>query len=427
MSADILSRLRAADPAAGMPPTTEGDRERLRRAIVSTPVDSQRRPSGEHARPRFVVVAVVVAVLILLTGGAVYAKTVLLAPSPSFRQTASGWRQLPLDAAWKAALAKGVVALSRRASLCPLALGDDGRTFFAELYSKSYYGVVRVDAATSRVTRIWRFPNVRSDQASDGTFDGRWLVWSERRGFDDPGICAVWSWDSRTGRVRKIEAHSHGSSREHWSGSAVAVRDGLATWLQPAGPGGLSDVHVLNLASGRDRVVHRGYVDDSFFVDGGLVVWSESTKRGGPTVMKAADARTGAPAAVPTSLAALRNAAAPATDGAAIAYSDPHWSSLWWSPSRNPVPTRLFTALKNNPIDNSIAVAGRYISFAVAPRAYLADAVSRRYVQISPGGWALLGKKSLVIVTPSDVKALHVVSDIVFVPLSSLPAMPVDQ
>lgn len=183
-------------------------------------------------------------------------------------------------------------------------------------------------------------------------------------------------------------------------------------------------MHVYGLVTGRDRVVQRGYVDDSFFVDGGLVVWSESATRGGPTSMRAAKARTGAPVAVPTSLAGLRNHAAPATDGEAIAFADSHWSSLWWSPSLTTAPARLFAARGDNPIDNSIQVAGRYISFAVAPRAYLADTVSRRYIEIAPGGWALLGDKSLVLETPSGVKALHGISDVIFLPLSSLPAMP---
>ena len=424
MSPDILARLRAADPATSMPSSTEDDRQRLRRAIVSTPVEPRRRPLGKRSRPSLALLASIVGAVLLLTGGAVYAKTVLLAPSPSFRHTAPGWSQVPLDAAWKAALAKGVVALSRRVSLTPLALGDDKRTFFAALYSKGYSGVVRIDAATSRVTRIRRFPDARTDQAADGTFDGRWLVWSELRGFDDPSISAVWSWDSRTGRLQKVGAAHQAPSSDRWSGSAAVVRDGLGTWTRSAGPSGLSDVHVFDLASGRDRVVHRGYVDDSFLVNGGLVVWSEAAKRGGSTVMRAADARSGEPVAVPPSLAGLRNVAAPATDGAAIAYSDPHWSSLWWSPSLTVAPARLFAALAGNPVDNSIEVAGRYISFAVAPRAYLADTISRHYVEISPGGWALLGKKSLVIEMPSDVKALHGISDVIFLPLSSLPAMP---
>ena len=155
--------------------------------------------------------------------------------------------------------------------------------------------------------------------AADGTFDGRWLVWSALRGFDAPSISAVWSWDSRTGRLQKVGAAHQAPSSDRWSGSAAVVRDGLVTWTRSAGPSGLSDVHVFDLASGRDRVVHRGYVDDSFLVNGGLVVWSEAAKRGGSTVMSAADARSGEPVAVPPSLAGLRNVAAPATDGAAIA------------------------------------------------------------------------------------------------------------
>lgn len=422
MSTDPFARLRAADPAAGLSPTADHDRERLRRAIVSTPVETRRSPLRTHPRPRLVVLASVLGIVVLLGAGVVYARTVLLAPS--FRHTAPGWRQSPLDLAWKKALAKGVVALSRRASLTPLASADDGRTFFASMYSKSYSGVVRVDAATSRITRIRRFPVARTDQAADASFDGRWLVWRELRGFQLPRTIAVWAWDSLTGRLQRIAAATVAPSGANWSGSAAEVRDGLVTWTQPSETRGLTDVHVLDLASGRDHVVHRGHVDESFFVDGGLVVWSTAAKRGGSSVTGAVKARTGRPVAVPRALAGLRGAAGLATDGAAIAYTDIHWSSLWWSPALGTAPKRLFAAIANNPIGDSIQVAGRYISFGVAPRAYLADTVSRRYVEISPGGWTRLDDKSLIIARPSTVKADHAVSDVIFLSLSSLPAMP---
>ncbi len=343
----------------------------------------------------------------------------------SFLNTAPGWRQVALDAAWKRALAKGVVALSRRVSLVPFALGNDGRTFFASLYSKSYAGVVRVDAATSRFTPIRRFPNATNDQA-DGGFDGRWLVWDEYHSLSGSDDFTTWSWDSHSGRVRQIGAATRGPSGAFWPSSwqPPDVRDGLATWEQGTGPNGLGEVHVVDLASGRDRIVRHGHPGQSLLVDGGLVVWPESMKQGALTVMRAADARTGRPVATPPALRHLRGVGGLVTDGAAIACADPNWSSLWWSPSLATPAVRLFTAPGANHIDNSIRIAGRYLCFGVAPHTYLADTVSRRYVEIGPGGYACLDANSLVMLMPSAVKANHAITDIIFLPLSSLPAIP---
>jgi hypothetical protein len=417
MSSDLLARLRAADPAVGMPPAPADERDRLCRAIVSAPGDERRSRERSHPR-RLALAAGVLAAALLLGAGAVYARTVLLAPS--LRHTAPGWRQAPLDEAWKAALADGVVGLSRRVSLVPLASGDDGHTFFAAMYSKGFSGVVRVDAVTDRVTRIRRFAVARIDQASDGSFDGRWLVWSELRGFELPRIVAVWAWDSQTGRLQRI-AGRRAASGATWTRSAAEVRDGLVTWTEPAAAGGLSEVHVFDLARGRDRVVHRGRVFGSFFVNGGLVVWGPA-KGGGSIVTGAARAATGEPVALPPALAGLRGAGL-ATDGGAIVHADVHWSSLWWSPALSTAPRRLFAVRAGIPIDDSLQVAGRLIWFDVAPRSYLADTRSRRYVDVGPSSLSILDATSVVILRPSASKTDHPVSDVIFLKLASLPAI----
>jgi hypothetical protein len=95
--------------------------------------------------------------------------------SMPFLSTAPGWSQSQPDAAWKQALQNGVVPLSRHRSLIPIALAGDERAFFAAMYSTAYSGVVWVDAATGRFSRIHRFRNPRMDRAF-GSFDGRWLV-----------------------------------------------------------------------------------------------------------------------------------------------------------------------------------------------------------------------------------------------------------
>ena len=84
MSIDVLDRLRAADPAAGMREPDEDDRERLRRAIVATPLPPKPAPWWRRLRGRSLVALVAGAVL--LGGGTVYAGVyvadVLIGPQP---------------------------------------------------------------------------------------------------------------------------------------------------------------------------------------------------------------------------------------------------------------------------------------------------------------------------------------------------------
>jgi hypothetical protein len=71
MSVDVLDILSAADPAAGMPDAAPDDRERLRRAIIATPLDPRRRPGRRHSRRRLTLIAVSGAI-VLIGGTAAY-------------------------------------------------------------------------------------------------------------------------------------------------------------------------------------------------------------------------------------------------------------------------------------------------------------------------------------------------------------------
>ena len=71
MATDVLERLRAVDPAAAMPEPDADERERLRRAIVATPLEP--RAARRWPRLRGRTLAVLVAGAVLLGGGAVYA------------------------------------------------------------------------------------------------------------------------------------------------------------------------------------------------------------------------------------------------------------------------------------------------------------------------------------------------------------------
>src|SRR5439155_21911232 len=332
----------------------------------------------------------------------------------------------PADAAWTQAFSDGVLTLSRHASVTPWALVGDGRTFFASVYSRRFSGVAAIEAADSRLMPIKRFASPRNDQAV-GAFDGRWLVWNEYHSLYGSDDFATWSWDSSTGRLHEIGRATRASSGEFWPSPSRPpdVRDGFATWTQGSGRGGLADVHVFDLAHGRDRIVRRGHPAGSFLVAGGRVVWPESPRPGALTEMRAAYTATGRAVPAPPAFRALRGVSGLATDGRAVAYPNADYTSLWWSSSLQTAPRRVFA--RGNPashIDNSVQVAGRWVVFGVPPALYLADVVKGSYVKLSAGGYGRLGARTLVIAEASDSKAIHPLAAVVYRSLASLPTMP---
>ena len=309
--------------------------------------------------------------------------------------------------------------------MLPIVGAGDGRSFFAELYSPAYSGIVRIDARTSRVTRIRRFPSARDDQA-DGSFDGRWLVWNEYHSLsDDFADFTTFAWDSRTGRVTQIGAATRSPSGEFWPSGwrQPDVRAGFATWSQGAGPDGEGEVHVFDLAHAVDRVVRHGHVQGSFFVSGPKVVWPESLSKGTWTKMLAADPRTGTPVPTPPALAGLRGISALFTDGRVIAYPSAKFTSLWWAGSLSSRPQRIFKPRKApNYVDNGVRVAGRHVIFTVSGSGYLVDTHVRRYVSLGVDPVAI-DRRALILSSWTNRKTLHPRNRIMFVPLSSLPRL----
>jgi hypothetical protein len=315
-------------------------------------------------------------------------------------------------------LAGHVVSLSRRASVLPIVGAGDGRSFFAQLYSPAFSGVVRIDARTSRVTRIRRFPNAHDDQA-DGSFDGRWLVWNEYHSLSDFDDFATLAWDSRTKRVTQI------GSAAHWSSGwrQPDVRDGLATWSQGSGPDGETEVHVYDLRRGTDRIVRRGHAQGSFFVAGPKVVWPESPARGAWTRMLAANPRTGARVPTPPALAGLRGVSALFSDGKTIVYPSAKFTALWWAPSLRAKPQLVFKPKRRlGYVDNSVRVAGRYFLFSSERSAYVGDGRTRRYMLLGGDGVAIDGR-ALIVSSWTKGKTLHPRNRIMFVPLRALPRL----
>jgi hypothetical protein len=332
---------------------------------------------------------------------------------------------VPQPPSWKRVLASHVVSLSRRASVLPIVGAGDGRSFFAQLYSPAFSGVVRIDARTSRVTRIRRFPSARNDQA-DGSFDGRWLVWNEYHSLSGFADFATFAWDSRTGAVLQIGAAKKGPDGSFWPSPwrQPDVRRGLATWTQGVGPDGeTTEVHVYDLARHTDRVVRTGRAQGSFFVAGPTVVWPESLAKGGWTKMLAADPRTGTRISPPPALAGLRGISALFTDGKAIAYPSAKFTALWWAPSLHTRPQLVFKPQRRYQyVDNAVRVAGRYFLFSSEVRAYVGDGRTRRYMLLGGDGVAI-DRRALIVSSWTKGKTLHPRNRIMFIPLRVLPRL----
>lgn len=317
--------------------------------------------------------------------------------------------------------------LSRRVSLDPWALAQDGRSFFATVYSQRFSGVARIDLSTGRIAEIRAFPDPGEEQA-DGAFDGRWLVWAEYRGLESFDDFTVWAWDSHTGRVRQIGAATQDPSGRLWASPwrEPDVRDGIATWVQGSGPDGLTQVHAYGLHAGKDRVVRSGHAQGSFLLRNHVVVWPESPSPGAATRMYAVSAATGATLAMPVALRSLTGVSGLATDGGRIAYPDGMYRSLWWSPSLRAKPRRIVaTEHAYDHVDNSVQIGGRYIGFGIQPRVFVGDTKTRRYVQITAhGGWTRIDGSSLLVLYATGSKALDARSPIALVRLRDLPAIP---
>ena len=350
----------------------------------------------------------------------------IAAPGATSARGGRQWCDAGPSAAWSRVLSHHVVGLSRTTSLVPLALARDGRSFFAELYSRGFSGVVRIDARTSTVERIRAFPDPKYDQAW-GAFDGRWLVWNEYHGFDSFNDFTTWAWDTQTRKLRQIGAARRGPDGRFWTSPwhGADVRDGTATWVEGVGPDQLGEVHAYDLRDSRDLVVRRGHPGGAFLLDGRIVVWSEASAPGVSARMHAASVRTGARLRVPRALRSLRNVTGLQTDGRQIAYPSGSYKSLWWAATVRAKPYEVVGTHHLDHIDNSVQVGGRYVGFGIFPRVFVADTKLRRYVEVGRhGGLIYVDPTALLVSGGPTRKVLHPVVKVSFVPLRDLPPMP---
>ena len=300
------------------------------------------------------------------------------------------------------------VPLSLRDELVPLGISADGSTAYVSAWTPKFAGVAALKLAAGRLRPIARFPRPATDQA-DGAWGGRWLVWEQTYSLRSLDGFTVYAWDSATGTLRRL---GHSLSRpggSPWPSPwhAPAVSGQYAAWAQGYGPGGLVQIRLANLRTGRVTVLARGHLQAPFF-DGGLVVWPGSSRPGAMTILHASVAATRRPASLPAALRQVKGTDFVVSDGTRTAYLDAGLRTLYYSPG----PAQAASAVLRLPAGvsfSNLGIASGALTWSTTRATYVASTATFGYLRVTPDyGFAVSGTGPDVLVSDAPAsKAAH--------------------
>ena len=236
------------------------------------------------------------------------------------------------------------------------------------------------------------------------SYDGRWVVFMARHSQDLGGAWDLYAWDSQAGGAAHMIASYAGNTPNAPIG-AQDVQEGKATWVQGLADG-TQQVHLYDLASGHDQVVHTGHIGKSLFA-GGLLAWTQALKDGGPITLAAVSTATGAPATLPEPLASASTApAAVASDGTTWAWTSADFQTLYaWHPGlAQAVVVR--AAADGDSVDDP-GVSGGVVTWTGSQATYAANLKTGSYTQITVQyGEALVNGAAIAVSYPvGDLKS----------------------
>ncbi|HZU18210.1 MAG TPA: hypothetical protein VFD01_16615 [Candidatus Dormibacteraeota bacterium] len=217
-------------------------------------------------------------------------------PSPSAQSVRTCFVAPPER--WTELLDRRAVALPPGLSFGVGAVGTGGTEVYGQLRSPAGEGVAELDLGSGRLTSIASYPPGASGLGWMAA-EFPWLVWEEGDSRTDLGSWSLYAWNQRTGR-RLLLARSGGGDAPPGQPPLPALRGGEVTWAQPVpggGPAPRAQVHVFDLAHGRDTVLATGTVSSPVFA-GPYLVWARIDARGS-TGLQAVDAADLRPASLP--------------------------------------------------------------------------------------------------------------------------------
>ncbi len=296
-----------------------------------------------------------------------------------------------------------VVPGTTRHEVVPLGVSADGRTGYVSAWTATFAGVAALDLSTGALRPISRFTDPASDQA-DGAWGGRWLVWEQTYSLQSLDGFTVYAWDSATGRVERLGHSLAGPSGVPWPSPwhAPAVSGGYAAWAQGYRPGGLVQLRLAHLRTGRVSVIAAGHLQAPFF-DGGLLVWPQSGRPGAQTRLHAYRLATGSTAALPVPLRAVTGSDFVATDGLRTAYLNASLTRLYYSASPS-APGRLVLSLPLGQEFSALSLGPGVLAWTTTKATYLASTTTGRYLQVTPGyGFAVTGGGNAVLIADPPI------------------------
>ncbi len=308
------------------------------------------------------------------------------------------------------------VPASLRGEVVPLGLSADGATAYVSAWTKGFAGVAELRLSTGALRPIARFGNPATDQA-DGAWGGRWLVWEQTHSLQSLDGFTVYGWDSATGQLRRLGHSLNGPGGAPWPSPwhAPAVSGHYAAWAQGYGPGGLVQIRLADLRTGKVTVLARGHVQAPFF-DGRLVVWPGSSGPGTLTALHAAVAATGRTAGLPVALRGVRGTDLVVSDGTRTAYLDPALRTLYYSPAQDEAASAVLR-LATGVSFASLGIARGSLTWSTTRATYVASTTTFGYLQVTPAyGFAVTGTGPEVLVSDAPARksvhpplALHVI------------------
>jgi hypothetical protein len=304
---------------------------------------------------------------------------------------------------------------SRNAEIQPLGVSGSGQVAYVSAWTPGFTGVAALNLATGKLHPIRAYANPATDQA-DGTSGGRWLVWAQTYSLATLDRFTIFAWDSAIGRLETLGRSITGPDGKPWPSPwhAPAVSGHYAAWAQGYGPGGLVEVRLANLDTGKVTTIRTGHNQPPLF-DGGLVVWPESDAPGTQTTLRAYSPAAGHLVPLPAALRAVHGTEFVVTDGTRTAYLSPGLTELYYSP-RQDQPARLALRLPAGVDFADLAMAPGSLAWTTSQATYLASTRTGAFTKVTARYGYATGSGSVLLVTdaPSHKQvhpplALHVI------------------
>ena len=205
--------------------------------------------------------------------------------------------------AWRQALRAHSVPVP--AGVTFVAGGTAGNSAIGQFYAPAANSIGQVDMTTGKVTTIARQPSGIGGMGAMAS-DPPWVVWEELDSQSNLNDWTIHAWSQARGTATAI-ATSRLRNGEFLAGQQPlpVLRGGVAAWAQPLpARGGYTQaaIRVDNLSAGTVATLDTGRVSSPVYA-GPYLIWAKISAAGRYT-LRAADAATLRPAAVPAVIAA---------------------------------------------------------------------------------------------------------------------------